>query len=45
MLIYYLTLTPWTIPSNVANTVHPELKYGQYNVGSKEYTAEALWTL
>lgn len=37
------TTTPWTIPSNVAITVHPELKYGQYNVnGDKYIIAEAL---
>ncbi|HEB2280193.1 TPA: isoleucine--tRNA ligase [Staphylococcus aureus] len=37
------TTTPWTIPSNVAITVHPELKYGQYNVnGGKYIIAEAL---
>lgn len=31
------TTTPWTIPSNVAITVHPELKYGQYNVDGEKY--------
>lgn len=37
------TTTPWTIPSNVAITVHPELKYGQYNVDGEKYIiAEAL---
>ncbi|MEJ7340708.1 class I tRNA ligase family protein, partial [Staphylococcus epidermidis] len=37
------TTTPWTIPSNVAITVHPELKYGQYNVdGHKYIVAQAL---
>ena len=37
------TTTPWTLPSNVAITVHPELKYGQYNVNGKKYViAEAL---
>ncbi|HEI1348796.1 TPA: isoleucine--tRNA ligase [Staphylococcus aureus] len=37
------TTTPWTIPSNVAITVHPELKYGQYNVDGQKYiVAEAL---
>ena len=37
------TTTPWTIPSNVAITVHPELKYGQYNVeGQKFIVAQAL---
>ncbi|WRN53032.1 class I tRNA ligase family protein [Staphylococcus aureus] len=37
------TTMPWTIPSNVAITVHPELKYGQYNVnGGKYIIAEAL---
>ena len=37
------TTTPWTIPSNVAITVHPELKYGQYNVNGQKYiVAQAL---
>ena len=37
------TTTPWTIPSNVAITVHPELKYGQYNGNGKKYIiAQAL---
>ena len=37
------TTTPWTLPSNVAITVHPDLKYGQYNVNGKKYViAEAL---
>ena len=37
------TTTPWTIPSNVAITVHPELKYGQYNVNGHKYiVAQAL---
>lgn len=37
------TTTPWTIPSNVAITVHPDLKYGQYNVNGKKYIiAQAL---
>lgn len=31
------TTTPWTIPSNVAITVHPELNYGQYNVNGHKY--------
>ena len=32
-----------TLPSNVAITVHPDLKYGQYNVNGKKYViAEAL---
>ena len=31
------TTTPWTLPSNVAITVHPDLTYGQYNVNGKKY--------
>ncbi|PTK35867.1 isoleucine--tRNA ligase, partial [Staphylococcus nepalensis] len=31
------TTTPWTLPSNVAITVHPELKYGQYKVNGEKY--------
>ena len=31
------TTTPWTLPSNVAITVHPDLTYGQYNVDGKKY--------
>ena len=31
------TTTPWTLPSNVAITVHPELTYGQYNVNGEIY--------
>ncbi|KOR13904.1 isoleucine--tRNA ligase [Staphylococcus carnosus] len=31
------TTTPWTLPSNVAITVHPDLKYGQYNVNGEKY--------
>ncbi|MDK9850998.1 isoleucine--tRNA ligase [Staphylococcus equorum] len=31
------TTTPWTLPSNVAITVHPDLIYGQYNVNGKKY--------
>ncbi|GAA6817984.1 isoleucine--tRNA ligase [Helicobacter pylori] len=31
------TTTPWTLPSNVAITVHPELSYGQYNVNGEKY--------
>ena len=31
------TTTPWTLPSNVAITVHPELTYGQYNVNGEKY--------
>lgn len=37
------TTTPWTLPSNVAITVHPELTYVQMNVnGTKYIIAEAL---
>ena len=37
------TTTPWTLPSNVAITVHPELNYVQYNVNGEKYViAEAL---
>ncbi|MEP9851694.1 isoleucine--tRNA ligase [Staphylococcus aureus] len=31
------TTTPWTLPSNVAITVHPDLTYGQYNVNGEKY--------
>ncbi|ANK37628.1 isoleucyl-tRNA synthetase [Staphylococcus sp. AntiMn-1] len=31
------TTTPWTLPSNVAITVYPDLTYGQYNVNGKKY--------
>ncbi|MCG7338708.1 isoleucine--tRNA ligase [Staphylococcus sp. ACRSN] len=31
------TTTPWTLPSNVAITVHPELAYGQYQVNGEKY--------
>lgn len=31
------TTTPWTLPSNVAITVHPDLIYGQYNVNGDKY--------
>ncbi|BCU52085.1 isoleucyl-tRNA synthetase [Staphylococcus auricularis] len=31
------TTTPWTMPSNVAITVHPDLTYGQYLVDGKKY--------
>ncbi|AWI44861.1 isoleucine--tRNA ligase [Staphylococcus nepalensis] len=31
------TTTPWTLPSNVAITVHPDLAYGQYNVNGEKY--------
>ncbi|PHK50666.1 isoleucine--tRNA ligase [Staphylococcus edaphicus] len=31
------TTTPWTLPSNVAITVHPDLTYGQYNVNGTKY--------
>lgn len=37
------TTTPWTLPSNVAITVHPELTYVQMNVdGTRFIIAEAL---
>ncbi|MCE5710654.1 isoleucine--tRNA ligase [Staphylococcus pseudintermedius] len=37
------TTTPWTLPSNVAITVHPELTYIQMNVdGTRYIIAEAL---
>ncbi|MBI5974540.1 isoleucine--tRNA ligase [Staphylococcus canis] len=37
------TTTPWTLPSNVAITVHPDLTYVQMNVEGKKYIiAEAL---
>ncbi|HCT0557725.1 TPA: isoleucine--tRNA ligase, partial [Staphylococcus pseudintermedius] len=37
------TTTPWTLPSNVAITVHPELTYVQMNVdGTRYIIAEAL---
>ncbi|ARJ51623.1 isoleucine--tRNA ligase [Staphylococcus lutrae] len=36
------TTTPWTLPSNVAITVHPELTYVQMNVeGTRYIVAEA----
>lgn len=31
------TTTPWTLPSNVAITVHPDLTYGQYNANGQKY--------
>lgn len=31
------TTTPWTIPSNMAVAVHPELNYVQFNYEEKEY--------
>ncbi|MCU5745729.1 isoleucine--tRNA ligase [Staphylococcus sp. SQ8-PEA] len=31
------TTTPWTLPSNVAITVHPELTYGEYLVNGEKY--------
>ena len=31
------TTTPWTIPSNMAVAVHPELNYVQFNYEGKEY--------
>ncbi|WP_437271766.1 isoleucine--tRNA ligase [Staphylococcus succinus] len=31
------TTTPWTLPSNVAITVHPDLTYGQYKVNGEKY--------
>lgn len=37
------TTTPWTIPSNLAVAVHPELNYVQFNYDGKEYiVAEGL---
>ncbi|EHC9984643.1 isoleucine--tRNA ligase [Staphylococcus pseudintermedius] len=37
------TTTPWTLPSNVAISVHPELTYVQMNVdGTRYIIAEAL---
>lgn len=37
------TTTPWTIPSNLAVAVHPELNYVQFNYENKEYiVAEGL---
>ncbi|MFO3689099.1 isoleucine--tRNA ligase [Staphylococcus felis] len=37
------TTTPWTLPSNVAITVHPDLTYVQMNVNGEKYIiAEAL---
>ena len=30
------TTTPWTLPSNVAVAVHPELDYGTYDVGGRK---------
>ncbi|MFN0181360.1 MAG: isoleucine--tRNA ligase [Gemmatimonadales bacterium] len=29
------TTTPWTLPSNVAAAVHPDLEYGTYRVGDR----------
>ena len=31
------TTTPWTLPSNVAITVHPDLTYGQYEVNGEKF--------
>ena len=31
------TTTPWTLPANVAITVHPELTYGEYLVDGHKY--------
>ncbi|REH76828.1 isoleucine--tRNA ligase [Staphylococcus felis] len=37
------TTTPWTLPSNVAITVHPDLTYVEMNVNGEKYIiAEAL---
>jgi isoleucyl-tRNA synthetase len=33
------TTTPWTLPSNVAVAVHPELEYGTFVVGGKRLVA------
>ncbi len=34
------TTTPWTLPSNVAVAVAPELEYGEFRVGREGATAE-----
>ena len=34
------TTTPWTLPSNVAIAVNPELKYGQYEIDDDLYIIE-----
>src|SRR5699024_12252286 len=31
------TTTPWTIPSNLAIAVHPDLNYVQFNYEGEEY--------
>ena len=33
------TTTPWTLPSNVAVAVHPELEYGEYRLGGRVLVA------
>jgi len=33
------TTTPWTLPSNVAVAVHPELEYGEYRLGERVLVA------
>ncbi|HEX5817602.1 MAG TPA: isoleucine--tRNA ligase, partial [Gemmatimonadales bacterium] len=33
------TTTPWTLPSNVAVAVHPDLEYGEYRLGERVLVA------
>jgi isoleucyl-tRNA synthetase len=33
------TTTPWTLPSNVAVAVHPDLEYGEYRLGDRVLVA------
>jgi isoleucyl-tRNA synthetase len=35
------TTTPWTLLSNVAVAVHPDLEYGEYELGGARYIAAA----
>jgi isoleucyl-tRNA synthetase len=35
------TTTPWTLPSNVAVAVHPELEYGEYEDGARRLVMAA----
>ena len=35
------TTTPWTLPSNVAIAVNPELTYGLWNIGDEDLIVEA----
>jgi isoleucyl-tRNA synthetase len=37
------TTTPWTLPSNVALAVHPDVEYVKVRVGSGEGRTETLW--